>query len=171
MAGLEASPELLEAARTYGRLQTLASKSWWVGDPYRKRVNSKVNSASVICEGGKLGSACEELRVFSQMDGEAEEKMKEAFGWIRRPAKGERKQEWLATGIVIQEIGAGKGKQPRYFHCRRLWSFGGGEGVAPRFFAQYHPRLVSGVFKGGIAPNLEARYMNRDSTSSFNRVK
>ena len=83
------------------------------------------------------------------------------------------KQEWLATGSDIQEIGAGKGKlNPGIFIVDVSWSFGGGEGVAPRFFRSIPSSTsASDVFKGGIAPNLESKYMNRDSTSSFNRVK
>ena len=148
MAGLEASPELLEAARTYGRLQTLARKAWWVGDPYRNRVNSKVNSAKrhFVKAGKKLGSACEELRVFSQMNGEAEEKMKEAFGWIRRPAKRRKgSKNGLPPGVSFKQTIMEK-RMPNLasaFSSACLANPPAAEKAShPDIFAQYHPRLV-----------------------------
>ena len=146
LAGLEASPELLEAARTYGRLQTLARKAWWVGDPYRKRVNSKVNSAKrhFVKAGKKLGSACEELRVFSQIDGEAEEKMKEAFGWIRRPAKRRKgSKNGLPPGVTFKKSALERASLTPVFSLSTSHGHSEEEKASrPDFFAQYHPRLV-----------------------------
>lgn len=147
LAGLEASPDLLEAARTYGRLQTLASKAWWVGDPYRKRVNSKVSAAKrhFIKAKKKLSSACEELRVFSQMDGEAEEKMKEAFGWIRRPAKRRKgSKNGLPPGVSFKKTALERASLTPAFSLSASFHGHSEEEKAshPDIFAQYHPRLV-----------------------------